>query len=152
MNVAISRALLDQILAHAEGNPGEEVCGLLFGNRHLITGVQATANVAADAKRTFEVDPAALIAAHRASRVGGPNILGHYHSHPGGRADPSVRDADAAMAGSLWLIVARGDVALFEGVIDGPIHGRFRRVGLTITQDRVAQAPRHRHKGTRKRI
>jgi proteasome lid subunit RPN8/RPN11 len=69
--------------------------------------VRPADNVAADRQRRFEVDPATLFAAIRAARDGGPPVLGHYHSHPGGSAEPSA--TDAAMIrhhGELWIIVA----------------------------------------------
>lgn len=132
MIVRISRALLDQILAHAEENPLEEACGLLFGEPGRISAVQAAANVATDRRSRFEVDPAALIAAHRAARSGGPALIGHYHSHPGGHAAPSEQDARDSTPGQLWLIVAGGEAGLFEAVEQGPLHGRFRAIHLSV--------------------
>lgn len=65
------------------------------------------ANVAPDPLRHFEIDPAALIAAHRASRAGGLAVLGYFHSHPNGLARPSATDArTAAGDGRIWAIVA----------------------------------------------
>jgi proteasome lid subunit RPN8/RPN11 len=117
--------VLDQILDHADRYPDEEVCGLLFGQDDLIDDVQPVANVAQDRACTFELDPAVLIAAHRAARSGGRGIIGHYHSHPGGDAMPSARDAADASIGALWLIVAKGEARLFEVCAAGPIHGVF---------------------------
>lgn len=68
------------------------------------------ANVAPRPADSFEIDPAALIAAHRAARTGGPAVIGHYHSHPRGTATPSARDAVAAEPGSRWIIIAGDDV------------------------------------------
>lgn len=83
-------------------------------------------NVAADPARRFEIDPAALLAAHRAARAGGPAILGCYHSHPSGVAEPSACDAAAAEPnGWLWLIVAGDQVRGFRAVGTGMLHGRF---------------------------
>lgn len=130
MIVAVSRAVHDQIVAEARKFPDREVCGLLFGTNTCIDGAQATVNVAADPGTRFEIDPIALIAAHRAQRTGGPAIVGHYHSHPRGEASPSARDAADAAIGGLWMIVADDRVALFEAVADGPLHGRFRRVPM----------------------
>ena len=65
--------------------------------------------------------------------MGGPRLIGHYHSHPAGLAEPSLRDAEAADdLGRLWLIVAVQDAALWRAVAGGSHLGRFDRVALTI--------------------
>lgn len=127
MALEISSALLERLLAEARDAPDREVCGLLFGTPGRIEAAQACANVAADPGRTFEIDPAALFAAHRAARQGGPRLLGHYHSHPSGRAEPSPRDAEAAMGnGALWLIATQSEVRLWR--TSSP--GAFEEVAL----------------------
>ena len=95
MAIAISRTLLDQIQSIAAADRAE-VCGLLFGTAERIAAIAPAANVAPDPARHFELDPAALIAAHRAARAGGPPIIGHYHSHPSGVAVPSATDTACA--------------------------------------------------------
>lgn len=132
MKCGISRAVLDQIFAHAATTPDEEVCGLLFGVLGRIERAVPAANVAAERARRFEIDPAALLAAHKAARTGGPLMIGHYHSHPGGTPVPSRFDAAEAVSGSLWLIVADGKAGLFEAVDEGGVHQRFRQCELEI--------------------
>lgn len=127
----IASELVRQILREAAASPEAEVCGLLFGEADAIIGIRPCRNVAADPARRFEIDPAALIAAHRAARDGGGRIVGHYHSHPSGRAMPSPRDAaDAAPDGSLWLIAAGDELRGWRAVVDGPVEGRFEAVEL----------------------
>jgi proteasome lid subunit RPN8/RPN11 len=112
MKVGISRALVEQIMSFAAAE-AHEVCGLLLGTDR-IEAILPAANVAPDPARHFELDPAVLIAAHRAARTGGLPILGHYHSHPSGVAAPSATDAACARPdGSLWLIVGGDDVRLW---------------------------------------
>jgi desampylase len=113
MRVEISRLLLDEILAAAAGRR-EEICGLLLGGEGCIMAILPAANIAIDPTRHFELDPAVLIAAHRAARGGGPRIMGHYHSHPSGWAEPSATDAACAFPdGGWWLIVAGGVARLW---------------------------------------
>ena len=127
----ISTALLNAILAEARASPTVEVCGLLLGSADAITARVPARNVAADPHTAFEVDPATLFAAHRAQRRGGPAVIGCYHSHPSGGADPSPRDAvDAATNGWLWLIVGAGEVLLWRAGATGERHGRFDPVPL----------------------
>ncbi|HEV2568302.1 MAG TPA: M67 family metallopeptidase [Sphingomonas sp.] len=109
-SVGISSAVLGELLAHAAA-PEHEVCGLLFGTGERISATMRTRNVAQDPVRQFEIDPSALFKAMRQERAGGPALIGYYHSHPNGQAEPS--GTDAAMAprdGRLWLIVAQGEV------------------------------------------
>lgn len=111
----------------------EEVCGLLLGQATRIARVVPCRNVAADPAVRFEIDPATLIAAHRAARAGGPGVIGHYHSHPSGVARPSPRDAvDAAPDGSLWIIVAGAAVTAWRAVANGAVEGRFDPVALAV--------------------
>jgi len=129
--VTIASDLIARILREAAASPQAEVCGLLFGSADAILAIRPCRNVAADPARQFELDPAALFAAHRGARAGGPAIVGHYHSHPTGRATPSPRDAAAAVAdGSLWLIAAAGTVRGWRAVAHGTVEGRFDPVPL----------------------
>ena len=106
MALHISSGLHTQLLAVAAATPAEEVCGLLFGEGR-IEDFQLTTNEAADPSRWFEIDNASLIAAMRAQRAGGPKLIGHFHSHPQGRAEPSSTDlAQASLDGQIWLIIA----------------------------------------------
>lgn len=107
-----------------------EICGLLFGTERTIEAVKPVENVAMDPSRRFEIDPAALIAAHRAQRHGGPTLIGHFHSHPTGLAEPSPRDeAEAAGDGALWLILGAGQAGLWRSETPG----RLTRLSLAVT-------------------
>ncbi len=98
-----------------------EACGLLLGQAGSVTAAQPAANVASDPERRFDIDPAALIAAHRAARSGGaPLVLGYFHSHPTGVAAPSATDAAmAARDGKIWAIVAGETVTLWRDGVSG---------------------------------
>jgi proteasome lid subunit RPN8/RPN11 len=132
MELRISRAALDEILAAAAAAPDAEICGLLLGRDATVTALRPCANVAADPRDSFEVDPAALIAAHRAARAGGPALIGHYHSHPNGSPDPSARDAAAAEPGSHWIIAGGGELRAWYA--DG--RGRFQAVTIVPADNR----------------
>ena len=115
MFVEISSALVDGMIAEAARTPDVEVCGLLFGKGDCALSFQPTRNVAADAARHFEMDPAALLAAHKAERGGGARLLGHYHSHPSGAGAPSWHDRAASSGtGRLWIIIAAGSVTAWR--------------------------------------
>ena len=92
-----------------------EACGILYGNPERITDAEPAANVHPAPETHFEIDPAALIAAHRRQREGGPRIVGYYHSHPAGQAIPSPTDrALAAHDGMVWAIIAGESVRLWR--------------------------------------
>lgn len=122
MDLHVTRPTLAAMRAHADRAAPEECCGVLLGRAGTIDEARPAANVAADRLRRFEIDPQALVDAHRAARAGGPEVLGYYHSHPGGRAEPSATDrAMAAGDGRVWAIVGetgttfwRDDEAGFE--------------------------------------
>lgn len=108
------------ILRAASGAHPNEACGLLLGTATHIVAAQPTANVHPEPARHFEIDPAALIAAHKAARAGGPQLVGYFHSHPNGLARPSATDAAmAAGDGRIWAIAAAGEISLWRDVPSG---------------------------------
>jgi proteasome lid subunit RPN8/RPN11 len=120
MEIGLTRAVLASILAHGKLARPEEACGLLLGHGKCITQVRSTRNVHPTPQTHFEIDPQALIDAHRVARQGGLELLGYYHSHPTGRAEPSVTDrALASGDGRVWAIVAGDDVAFWRDDEDG---------------------------------
>lgn len=131
MRPPISTKLLARIAVLARAEPHREVCGLLLGADGVVTDIAPARNVAAHPFHQFEIDPATLLAAHREARQGGPAILGCYHSHPSGPAEPSPRDAaDAAPNDWLWLIIGRDGASLWRATSGGERHGRFDPVPL----------------------
>jgi proteasome lid subunit RPN8/RPN11 len=134
MRARISSVALQRIRAAAAASPHREVCGLLFGTPDRIDVAEPCDNVSAHPHDSFEIDPCALIAAHRRARGGGAALVGYYHSHPSGCAMPSPRDAAmAAPDGMVWLIVADSTVAAFRAQPIGTIEGRFDPIALQIT-------------------
>jgi desampylase len=135
MVVRISRSALAQMMDWAERSPAAEVCGLLLGAPDRISTAVPALNVADDPARRFEIDPAVLIAAHRGARAGGPAVIGSWHSHPSGSAEPSACDAALAAAdGSLWLILAPPHWAIWRAGTKG-LHGRFGRERVEVGED-----------------
>ncbi|MDE2562286.1 MAG: M67 family metallopeptidase [Sphingomonadales bacterium] len=112
----VSRSALAALLAEAAKAHPLECCGLLLagevdGEACDIARIVPCANVSPTPTDSFEIDPVALIAAHKAERKGKGRLAGYYHSHPNGRAGPSDRDrARASGDGRVWAIIARGEV------------------------------------------
>ena len=114
MRLGLSAAQAARLAQMAETAFPREACALLVGRAQgdgllAVTEIVAGDNVATAPEREFEFDPAVHIALLRRLREShsSERLLGHWHSHPNGRAEPSVQDA--AMAndpGLLWLISA----------------------------------------------
>ncbi len=103
-SLIISAAQQAQIAAEARAALPRECCGLLEGARAgeavRVAAVHPTRNLSEEADR-FAIDPAEQFALLRRLRGTGREIVGCYHSHPNGRAEPSPRDlAEAGEEGS----------------------------------------------------
>ena len=117
MKLALPEALRAQMLAAARAAHPAECCGLIIGARNgedfAATALHEARNLADRADR-FEIDPADHFAALKAARAAGARVIGCYHSHPNGVAQPSATDlAGAGEAGFVWLIVAGDEIAAF---------------------------------------
>lgn len=108
---------LGQMRAHAAAAHPHEACGILLGEGDRITEARAARNVHPAPHTHFEIDPQALIDAHRAARAGGPAVMGYYHSHPHGPAQPSATDrASSSGDGKVWAILAGDNVRFWQDV------------------------------------
>lgn len=115
MDVQITQIALETVLSAAQNAGQAECCGLLWGRDVTITRAEPARNVHPTQRTHFEIDPVALIAAHKTARAGGDELLGYYHSHPNGLARPSRTDAAmAAGDGKIWAIIADTDVTFWR--------------------------------------
>jgi proteasome lid subunit RPN8/RPN11 len=135
-----------ELAALGEAAFPREACALLVGDADLrVTGIVPAANVSTDPEREFELDPAVHIAVLRklreeggTNRIIGHRIIGHWHSHPNGRDEPSAKDAAMVSdPGLVWLITAVHDgralpLRAFRPVAVG---SGFSFLPLTIQQD-----------------
>lgn len=66
-------------------------------------------NIADDPARNFLIDPQPQIDLLRRLRGAEHAVIGCFHSHPGGRAEPSTTDLERAVDdGFIWLIAGGG--------------------------------------------
>ncbi|MDR2858603.1 MAG: M67 family metallopeptidase [Novosphingobium sp.] len=115
MVLEVASGVIATVVAEAARAAPAECCGLLLGRAGRICEARPAANVAADPAIRFEIDPAALFAAHRAARGGGPELLGYYHSHPTGHPRPSATDCEHASGDDrVWAIIASGEVTFWR--------------------------------------
>jgi proteasome lid subunit RPN8/RPN11 len=83
----------------------EECCGVLLGNRGAVSEIRGIRNVAGRGR--FEMDPDDLFAVLAAADDEGLDVVGSFHSHPGGRAEPSDVDEAGAVPGWLTVVIGR---------------------------------------------
>lgn len=121
MAIEVTREVIEALGKAARRAHPREACGILLGTGHRITAFIETANIHPTPETHFEIDPQALIDAHRAARApGAAQVLGYFHSHPTGRESPSATDAAmGAQDGSIWAIAAGQDIALWSDDVRG---------------------------------
>jgi proteasome lid subunit RPN8/RPN11 len=115
MDIVVTSDVIATLIAEAARAIPAEACGLLLGQGRRIIEARPAANVAEDPVLRFEIDPAALFAAHREARSGGPHLLGYYHSHPAGHPRPSATDCEHASGDArTWAIVSGEEVTFWR--------------------------------------
>jgi proteasome lid subunit RPN8/RPN11 len=136
--VLISRALLDELIAHAREEAPNECCGVVAvqhdsgdGQRPRAARVRRAVNVAASPLR-FEVDGRELLRAIEEIERDGAELGAIYHSHTRTAPYPSQTDINfaAGWPGVEWVIVglvAGAEPEIRSYLIDG---GEVREVGL----------------------
>ena len=87
-----------------------ECCGLIEGvdtaDGWEALAVHEAANVAEDPKRHFLIDPQVQFDVMRRVRATKRRILGCFHSHPGGAAEPSAIDRASAFEANFVYVIA----------------------------------------------
>lgn len=105
MTCEVRPGVLEAVILHAQETKPAECCGVLLGKDGEIVEAVRTGNLADTANR-FLIDPKDHIAARRAARERGLDVVGFYHSHPNSAPEPSATDlAEASYPGHLYLIV-----------------------------------------------
>jgi proteasome lid subunit RPN8/RPN11 len=108
--VKISRALVDEMVAHAREDLPNECCGMVAGLDGEATEVIRVENAAASPLR-YEMDPKAQYEAWKSIEDGGKELLAIYHSHTKSAAYPSQTDVNQAVAwpDQVYVIVSLAD-------------------------------------------
>lgn len=113
--IVLAPGHLKQITDLAEAAYPRECCGLLIGNEDgagegiwRVTKVAPSENLAPDDRNDrFEVDPLVRLRLQKELRGTSESLIGIFHSHPDGPAQPSETDLENAWEPELtWLITA----------------------------------------------
>ena len=102
---------LEAIGREAEARYPEEGCGFLLGRTgggaKVVERVVVAANASSEGWRSrFLIHPEAVLAAHKAARGEGLEVVGVFHSHPDQPAVPSETDREGAWPGWSYVIVS----------------------------------------------
>ncbi len=97
---------------HCRLESPNEACGLLSGRARFALGLHRLRNVASAPRSRYAADDGELIAALRAIRSMGSEVVAIYHSHPRTAAVPSPTD----LKENYWGGTARVIVSLVGGV------------------------------------
>lgn len=108
-SLRLTHAICQALIAQARAAEDREICGFLActSDRHGPITRYVIHNRACQAASRFEMDPAQQIAAFRAMRERGEQLIAIYHSHPTSPAIPSAHDlAGHSYPGVAALIIS----------------------------------------------
>ncbi|WP_135806327.1 desampylase [Halorussus marinus] len=129
MTLALPDDVREEILAHAREGAPEEVCGILAGRRDgddaEVLARHPAANAAADPRTRYEIAAREQLELLEAIDEAGREVVGFYHSHPRGPAEPSATDAaEATWPGRSYVIAVPGESG--GGEADDPTPSALR--------------------------
>jgi proteasome lid subunit RPN8/RPN11 len=113
--IKIAKQVFETIEYRAVEDLPYEACGLLVGNRETdciaVNDILFSVNVSeSDPRQSFEIDPALYIKLQKQARAGGPDVVGVWHSHPGGQPEPSTTDKMLSVEKNwVWLITSASE-------------------------------------------
>lgn len=114
---ASARAELDRLAAAAHPLEG---CGVLLGRfggdgGGEVVRVTAGRNLVSDrAHDRYELDPGDIVAAERAARADGLDVVGFWHTHPDHPARPSRFDTERAWPDYVYVICSTTTAGVVE--------------------------------------
>jgi proteasome lid subunit RPN8/RPN11 len=105
--LTLPATVLDAILAHARDESPRECCGVLGGLDRVASLAVPVVNALAS-PTAFRTEPRSMLAADRALRAAGVELVAVYHSHPTSAAVPSGTDLRENPHGEGVLCVIAG--------------------------------------------
>jgi proteasome lid subunit RPN8/RPN11 len=107
MNTELSlpRTLVNQMLAHAQQNPEQEICGLISQAADHSKRYLRIDNRAIDKSHRYEMDEKQLITSLRQLREHGETLLAIVHSHPDSAAQASRLDIEQAQYPDAYYLI-----------------------------------------------
>jgi proteasome lid subunit RPN8/RPN11 len=103
--LSLPRTLVNQMLAHAQQNPEQEICGLISQAANQNKRYIRIDNRASDTSRRFTMDEKQLVDTMRELREHGEQLLAIVHSHPHGAAQASKLDVEQAQYPDAYYLI-----------------------------------------------
>lgn len=94
--LSLPRTLVNQMLAHAQQNPDQEICGLISQAADRSKRYLRIDNCANDKAHHYEMNSKQLIDSLRELRKRDEDLLAIVHSHPTSTAQASASDIELA--------------------------------------------------------
>ena len=108
--VSMPRSLRDSLLRHCRARLPFEACGILLGRRESgfvsACGFAPVRNAHPNPERAFRFAPDDWIRAAYTAQRNRQQLVGFFHSHPGGGVAPSRSDAEGWTGGGVCAIVS----------------------------------------------
>ena len=105
----MSRVFRDMMIAHALEEVPNECCGLLLGRDGVVERVVAMKSDPPAPDRYY-MDPVRQVEVFEEMQKHGQSLIGIYHSHPRGPAEPSGADVQMAYhRGVAYVIISLAD-------------------------------------------
>ena len=132
--VYISRAMLDEMIAHAMAGRPNEACGMLAGKGNRATKVYTATNAEASPVR-YLMEPKDQLHIMQDMEDHDWDLLGIFHSHTHTAAYPSQTDVSLAYyPDALYVIVSLADEA-------HPVVRAFHSVDGQIREEPIQEPP-----------
>lgn len=135
MSPGVEPSVLRAMEAHAREAAPQEAVGAVLGTAERAVRYAPLQNRSGTPGVAFSVDPLELVRVDGAARDQGLRVLGLFHSHPGGRPEPSGIDRDQSWPGfACWIGALREDGSFvlctheLQGCRLGPRPGQKRIV------------------------
>ena len=135
--IEFPRDRYDEIVRQAYRGDETEICGILSGShgadRSVVESVHETTNVADVPEVRYYIDPEEQLAVTETVEDAGESVVGFYHSHPAGPAEPSETDVDRATWPDHSYVIVALDGYPYVGSWRWREEGEFEQELLAIT-------------------
>lgn len=130
MKVVLPQHIAGEMIAHAREEAPLEACGIIAAKDGRVTRLYCTPN-ADQSPVTYRIDPQEQSRVFGDIKANGWRVWGIYHSHPNGRALPSLTDIRRATLPQVYYLI----VSLQRP--EKPLIRAFRIFGGKILEEKV---------------
>jgi len=130
--LVLKKDTVKAVLAWAEEHPLFEVCGMVWQhNTSSLQTVVPLKNIHSEPTKYYAVDHQEMQRAYRRMAERDCHLLAFYHSHPGGKPDPSEADMEGALNVGVHYLIAYPEVTELRAGMTRPPYVSRRTWELT---------------------